>query len=86
MNEDQIILRDVEIVEVCVDRQGNLEETSYVGWKTNDGEAKNGTHFIGGEGKKAKNNYIFIKSFKLVKNKNLKIQILNFLFLMQLKF
>ena len=50
MEEDRVILRDVEIVEVCVVRKGNLQETSYVGWRTNDGEAVNGVHFIGGEG------------------------------------
>ena len=50
MNTERMILKDVEIVEVKVTRKGNLEEATYVGWKTQDGEAKNGLHFIRGEG------------------------------------
>ena len=50
MGEKQLLLKDAEIVEIPVVREGNLEEATYVGWRTLDREAKHGVHFIGGEG------------------------------------
>ena len=50
MGEGSLFLRDAEIVEVPVTRKGNLEDATYVAWKTIDGEAVNGLHYIGGEG------------------------------------
>nr|XP_039274738.1 uncharacterized protein LOC120348632 isoform X3 [Styela clava] len=39
-----------EVVKATVVRHGNPEEMACVGWKTEDGTAVNGKHFIGGSG------------------------------------
>jgi len=50
MDQHQMALNDPEVVEVRVIRKGNLEETTFVAWKTEDGTAINGQNFIGGSG------------------------------------
>ena len=51
MGEKSLMLKDTEIVEIPVIREGNLEDATFVAWRTVDKEAINGVHFIGGEGK-----------------------------------
>ena len=55
MGKRELMLKDAEIVEIPVVREGNLEEATYVGWRTVDGEAVNGIHFMGGDGKQRHN-------------------------------
>lgn len=50
MDPPSLSLKTNEVVKVSVVRRGDLEETTCVGWKTVDGTASNGNHFIGGTG------------------------------------
>ena len=50
MGEAELDLKKQDTVEILVKRQGNVADSTYVGWKTLDGTAANGKNFIGGTG------------------------------------
>lgn len=73
MESSSLCLKTNEVVTVTVVREGNLEEPTYVGWKTDDETAQDGKHYIGGAGKLM--SIFFTRSFHVKINYILMVEV-----------